>query len=156
MRCYHGIMLDALFHKIQDAFLRDAKDAPWVFILLSVLILMVAWVISWADGMSGNDLTRTILGDSFNVLALIQAFLMAFTAFPVILCALSNPVRPRLAMLMFTANLVSLLSHLLESLGRRTTAQPVLTTPLGVKFAIRPLPSFPAPGFSPGGSPQLE
>ncbi len=154
--CYHGVVINALFHTIQGAFLRDAKDAPWVFVLFSVLILMVACVISWADGMSDHDLTRTFLGDSFTVLALIHASLMAFTAFPVILCSLSEPARPRLVMETFTASIVSSLSRLLESLGRRTTAQPVLAALGDVRLAVRPQMSIPELGFFPGASPQLE
>lgn len=152
-------MLPFLTRQQQAGLRRDAKDAPLVFIMLSALILAVAWIVSWADGMSGSDLTRTALGDAFTVLAFAQAFLMASTAFPIILYAFSDPSGTRLVMGTFTASVFSLLSHVaksLEALGRGIYSPPIPTTPGNMRFTIRPPPTIPPLRFTPGTCPQLE
>ena len=55
-----------------------------------------------------------------------------------------------------TDNFFPRVVQFLEMMGGHPTAQPVLATPGGVRPAIRPQPSIPSLGFSPGASPQLE
>lgn len=152
-------MFESVFQHLRAIFGRDAKDAPQVFIMLSAQILLVAWVISWADGMSDNDLNRTLLGDAFIVLAHLEAFVMASMGFPVIVYALSDPLNTRFSTWALTAGVCSILPkvvYLLETLWTSPVAQPALATPGGVRLAIRPQPTIPRLGFSPGASPQIE
>ena len=130
-----------------------------MFIMLSVLILTVAWFITWADGMSNNTLTPASLDSAFTVLAFLQASLTASTAFPIILYALSDPVQTRLVMGTFTASVFSLLSRIanpLEPLGRGVYSLPIPAAPGSMRFTIRPPPTIPTLRFSPGVSPQIE
>ena len=144
-------------------FRRDAATAlVQLFVLGPALLLLIAWAIWWATalmGLPGNDLARGFLGDSFRLLLFVQIYVMAAMAIPAAASALSDPVVTRLAMWTFVACLLSLLPQvfcLIEAFGRLATSWAVVTAPSGLRFAIRPQPSFPAPPFSPGSSPQLE
>ena len=64
--------------------------------------------------------------------------------------------RVPLTMWWFTAIVFPKVIQFLKTLSGNPTAQPVLTPPGGVRFAIGPQPPIPALRFTPGASPQLE
>ena len=142
---------------------RDFKAMLFqAFILMPALILMLAWVIWWGDSIAGspsNDLTRTFLGDSFKLLAFIQAYLVALMAFPALLCTLSDPAGTRLAMWALAASVFTLITRvlcLIDALGVRLNAQPIPAVPSGLRYTVRVRPSIPELRFTAGVSPQLE
>lgn len=144
-------------------FRRETKVALLqAFIFGPALMLASAWAIRWAANISrlpGNDLAQSFLLDSFTLLAAIQTCVVLFMAIPVVLCALNNPAEARRTTRASSAivfGLVQQVAQPLEWLERHTTAQPVLTTRLGNRSAIRPQRSLLTQRFSHGTSPQLE
>lgn len=144
-------------------FRRDAKVGLFqAFVLGPALMLAVAGVIGWAEslnGMGGSHLSRTFLGDSFTLLAFIQAYLVVLMAFPALLCALSDPVESRLAMWALSASVFSLLPHVfcvMETLGARLGVPSLAVVPAGLHYTVGARPSIPELRFTPGTSPQIE
>ena len=135
-------------------------------LLLPVLLVVtigVVGLIAYEMGLPGSDVGTYFLHDAFGLLISALLYVVAVITVPAILRALSDPewakLETRQAMWSFTAVVCSVVQQIaqpLEWLARRSTASPILVTSLGNRFAIRPLPSFPALGFFSGSCPQLE
>ena len=107
----------------------------------------------------GSDPAANFLSNAFGL----WIFTIVYVMVPFIVCAFSDPMEIRQAIRTMTASLSSYLSPflprivpLLEMAGSHTTAQFVLARLGSGRPSIRPEPSIPAFGFSPGTCPQLE
>ena len=161
-------MFASLTRQLRVQSQRDVELTPEEFISLVVLlapvVLMgIVWVVAMLmDVLSlpGGDLAASFLDDTFRLQ--IFALIYVLTVFAIV-CATRDPVSARLVVRTLMSSLSSLLSPflpriipLLEMASSHTTAQPVLATPSGVRFAVRPQPPILSFGFSPGTSPQLK
>ena len=154
-------------HRSQSRREAEVTLTPTQFCLLlpAAAVAAVGVIASVASvmGLPGGNVATDFLRDAFGLLISTLVYVVAIITVPAIVCALSDSVGTKLCMSAFTASVFIFLprvlpwiAQLLDMAGCPTTVLPVLTTPLGVRFAIRPQPSLPALRFSPGASPQLE
>lgn len=116
-------------------------------------------LLAYELGLPGSDVGVYFMHDASELLISTIAYVLAVLTVSAVLRALSDPVETNVAIWTFIPWLCSFFPKViqfLETLGGHATAIPVLTTPSGVRYAIRPQPSIPPLRFFFGLSPQLE
>jgi hypothetical protein len=141
----------------------EGKAALLLFALMlpAMFVGIVAGfgLLAYELGLPGSDVGAYFMHDASELLISTIVYVLAISTVSAVLRALSDPVETKVAIWTFIPWLCSFFPKVvqfLDSLGCRTTDQPVLTTPLSLRFAIRPQSPIPALCFSPGASPQLE